>query len=166
MSPAAEAQQICLRLLTSRTRSRAELADALRRRGIPGEVGEAVLNRLGEVGLVNDATFAESVVYSGHSHRGLGRQALNAELRRRGIPDEIARAAVAEVGPEQEEQRARDLIRRKLRTITARDTRTLAHKLAAMLARKGYCEELALQVLRDELGSDNLPSADVEPGPD
>jgi hypothetical protein len=53
-----DAQGICLRLLTARPRSRAELADALRRRGIPDEVSEPVLDRLSEVGLVNDAAFA------------------------------------------------------------------------------------------------------------
>jgi regulatory protein len=76
ISPAAEAQRICLRLLTARPRSRVELAGALRRRGIPDEVGESVLDRLAELGLVNDAALAEAAVYSGHSHRGLGRRAL------------------------------------------------------------------------------------------
>ena len=72
VSLAAVAQGICLRLLTARSRSRAELADALRRRGIPEDIGEPVLDRLSEIGLVNDATFADAAVYSGHNHRGLG----------------------------------------------------------------------------------------------
>jgi regulatory protein len=137
INPAAEAQGICLRLLTARPRSRAELADELLRRGIPEEVSEPVLDRLSEVGLVNDAAFAESMVHSGHRHRGLGRRALSTGLRRQGVPDEIVREAVATVGPEDEEQRARELVRRKLRTNTVRDAGTLARKLGGMLARKG-----------------------------
>ncbi|HET9255413.1 MAG TPA: regulatory protein RecX [Pseudonocardiaceae bacterium] len=152
ISPAAEAQGICLRLLTARPRSRAELADTLRQRGIPEDVGEPVLDRLSELGLVSDAAFAEAAVYSGHSHRGLGRLALSAELRRRRVPDEIAHEAVAAVHPEDEERRARDLVRRKLRGTTVRDTSTLARRLAAMLGRKGYPEGLAGRVVRDELG--------------
>lgn len=165
MSPAAEAQRICLKLLTTRPRSRVELAETLCRRGIPEEVGEAVLDRLGEVGLVNDAAFAESAVYSSHHHRGLGRRALSAELRRKGVPEEIVCEAVATVGPEEEEQRARELVRRKLRSSTVRDPSTVARRLIAMLARKGYSEGLALRVLRDELGPGNW-LADVEPGAD
>ena len=162
MSPAAEAQRICLKLLTTRPRSRVELADALCRRGIPEAVGDAVLDRLGEVGLVNDAAFAESAVYSSHYHRGLGRRALSAELRRKRVPEEIVCEAVATVGLEDEEQRARELVRRKLRSSTVRDASTLARRLAAMLARKGYSEGLALRVVRDELGpSDWL--TEVEP---
>jgi regulatory protein len=152
MSPAAAAQRICLKLLTTRPRSRVELAEALCRRGIPEDVGEAVLDRLGEVGLVNDAAFAESAVYSSHHHRGLGRRALSTELRRRGVPEEIVYEAVATVRPEDEEQRARELVRRKLGNSTVRDARTLARRLIAMLARKGYSEGLALRVVRDELG--------------
>jgi regulatory protein len=151
-SPAAEARRICLRLLTARPRSRAELTDALSTRGIPHEVSEPVLDRLGELGLVNDTAFAETTVYSGHSHRGLGRRALRAELRRRGVPEEIARESVATVRPEDEEQRARELVRRKLRSGTGRDAGTLARKLGGMLVRKGYSEELAWRVVREELG--------------
>lgn len=162
--PAMQARGICLRLLTARSRSRAELAEALRRRGIPEDVGESVLDRLGEVGLVDDAAFAESAVHSGHSYRGLGRRALNAELRRRGVPDDVAREAVAAVQPEDEEQRARELVRRKLRSTTARDPGTVARRLVAMLARKGYSEGLAWRVVRDELGSGSSPT-EMEPDP-
>jgi regulatory protein len=165
LSPAAVAQGICLRLLTARSRSRAELTDALRRRGIPEEIGELVLDRLSEIGLVDDIAFAEAAVYSGHSHRGLGKQALSTELRRRGVPDEIAREAVATVGPDGEEQRARELIRHRLRTSTMRNPSTLARRLSAMLVRKGYSEELAWRVVRDELGPGNWPT-DVESCPD
>lgn len=165
MSPAAEAQGICLRLLTVRPHSRAELAEALGRRGIPEEVGEPVLDRLSEVGLVNDAAFAESAVHSEHRHRGLSRRALSTRLRRRGVPDEIVRETVATIRPEDEEQRARELVRRKLRTNTVRDASTLARKLGGMLARKGYSEGLAWRVIRDELGPGEWPT-EVEPRPD
>jgi regulatory protein len=162
MAPAAEAQRICLQLLTARPRSRAELADALRMRGIPEEVGEPVLDRLSEVGLVDDASFAESTVQSGHRHRGLGRRALRAELGRRGVPDEIANQVLEGVRPEDEEQRARELVRRKLRSSTGRDASTLARKLGGMLARRGYSEGLSWRVVRDELGPRHPPT-EVEP---
>ncbi|MBV9139889.1 MAG: regulatory protein RecX [Pseudonocardiales bacterium] len=165
MSPAQRAQGICLRLLTARPRSRAELAEALRRRGIPEEIGGSVLDRLNEVGLVDDAAFAEVAVHSGHRHLGLGRRALSTELRRRGVPDEIVREAVETVRPEDEEQRARELLRRKLRTSTARNASTLARKLGGMLVRKGYSEALAWRVVREELSPGDW-STEVEPCPD
>jgi regulatory protein len=165
MSPAAQAQGICLRLLTTRPRSRVELADALRQRGISAEIGESVLDRLGELGLVNDAALAEAAVHSGFSHRGLGRRALSTELRRRGVPDEVVREAVATVRPEDEAQRARELVRCRLRSIPVRATSTLARKLGAMLIRKGYPEGLAWRVVRDELGPGDWPD-EIESCPD
>ena len=165
MSPSAQAQGICLQLLTTRPRSRVELAGALRQRGISEEVGEPVLDRLDELGLVNDAALAEAAVHSGFSHRGLGRRALSTELGRRGVPDEVVREAVGTVRPEDEEQRARELVRRKLRTTPVRATTTLARKLGAMLIRKGYPEGLAWRVVRDEVGSGDWPD-ESEPCPD
>lgn len=169
MDPATQARGICLKLLTARPRSRSELAEALRRKGIPEEIGEAVLDRLGEVGLADDATFAESAVHSGHTNRGLGRRALSAELRRRGVPDGIAREAVEAVRPEDEEQRARELVRRKLRTTVTRDGTAgndkLMRRLAGMLVRKGYSEGLVSRVLREELGAgDWSTEAGSDPG--
>lgn len=172
--PVAHARGICLKLLTARPRSRAELAAALRKRGVVADVAEPVLDRLAEVGLVDDAAFAETAVHAGHTHRGLGRRALSAELRHRGVADDVAREAVAAVAPEDEEQRARELVRRRLRTMSPAvpvteaaggpsDDAKVARRLAAMLARKGYSEGLAWRVVRDEFGPGAW--ADGEPGP-
>ncbi len=163
--PAAAAQDICLRLLTGRSRSRAELAEALRGKGVPADVAEAVLDRYAEVGLVDDAAFAQAAVRSGHSHRGLGRRALRAELRRKGVDEDVAQQAIAAVGLEDEEQRARELVRRKLRTASARDEVTLVRRLAGMLARKGYVEGLVLRVVREEVRADREP-VDTSEWPD
>jgi regulatory protein len=81
------------------------------------------------------------------------------------VPGEIADQAVAEVRPEDEEQRARELVRRKLLTSTGQDASALAHKLGGMLARKGYPEALAWRVVHDELGPQGWPT-EVEPCPD
>ena len=149
--PTAAARAICLRLLTARSRSRAELATALRRRGISDGAAGAALDRLEDVGLVDDAALAEVAVHSGHTYRGLGRRALGAELRRRGVPDEIARDAVAAVKPQDEERQARELVQRKLRSSTGSDEATVVRRIVGMLARKGYPEGLAFRVVREEV---------------
>ena len=95
----------------------------------------------------------------------LGRRALSTELRRRGVSDEVVRDAVAKVRLEDEERRARELVRRKLRTNAGREISTSASKLCAMLVRKGYSEGLAWRVVWDELGTSSWP-VEIEPGPD
>ena len=99
--PEVQARQICLRLLTLAPRTRAQLATALRRRGIPAEAAETVLGRFTDVGLIDDAAFARAWVESRHYSRGLSRRSLSAELRRQGIETEEIREAVDILDPEQ-----------------------------------------------------------------
>src|ERR1700742_3950956 len=54
-----QARALCLRLLTARARTRAELAGQLAKRGYPDDVSSRVLDRLAGVGLIDDTDFAE-----------------------------------------------------------------------------------------------------------
>src|SRR5277367_869513 len=105
--PEAQARQICLRLLTIAPRTRAQLAQALHRRGVPDEAAETVLSRFADVGLIDDAAFARAWVESRHYSRGLSRRSLSAELRRQGVESDEIREAVDTLDPEQEVVTAR-----------------------------------------------------------
>ncbi|WP_460405612.1 regulatory protein RecX [Actinophytocola sediminis] len=150
-TPAQQAKDICLRLLTVRPRTRAELRQALLRKEIPEAVADQVLGRLDEVGLIDDAAFADVWVRSRHTYQGLGRRALAMELRRKGVADDVAAEAVATVDADAEEERARQLVRKRLRSLTGADETARIRKLVGMLARRGYSEGLAFRVVRDEL---------------
>src|SRR3954453_2379389 len=91
--PESVARTICLNLLTGAPRSRAELAKALRKRQVPADVAQQVLDRLTDVNLIDDAAYAEAFVESRHRGRGLARSALRQELRRKGVDDAVATAA-------------------------------------------------------------------------
>jgi regulatory protein len=151
LDPVQRAREVCLRLLSARPRTRAELREALLRKDFEEDVADQVLGRLDEVGLVDDAAFAEMWVRSRHAYQGLGRRALAAELRRKGVAADVAADAVATVDADAEEERARLLIRKRLRSLTTADEATRARKLVGMLARRGYSEGLAFRVVRDEL---------------
>ena len=92
--------------------------------------------------------------------RGLAGRALAQELRRKGVDDETARTALDELDPASEEQAARALVRKKLRSLQGVDRTTATRRLAGMLARKGYPAGLAFAVVREELGArdDDVPS--------
>lgn len=149
--PAARARDLCLHLLTVRPRTRAELHQALLRKEIPEPVADQVLGRLDEVGLIDDAAFADVWVRSRHTYQGLGRRALAMELRRKGVADDVADEAVATVDADAEEERARQLVRKRLRSLPGADEAARIRKLVGMLARRGYTEGLAFRVVRDEL---------------
>ncbi|NGO77988.1 recombination regulator RecX [Streptomyces sp. YC504] len=149
--PAERARNICLRLLTGTPRTRQQLADALRKKEIPDEVAEEVLSRFEEVGLINDAAFADAWVESRHHGRGLARRALARELRTKGVDSATIDEAVGQLDSDQEEETARELVARKLRTTRGLDRDKRLRRLAGMLARKGYPEGMALRVVRQAL---------------
>ncbi|MFJ4841409.1 recombination regulator RecX [Streptomyces sp. NPDC088746] len=149
--PVEQARNICLRLLTGTPRTRKQLADALRKREIPDEAAEEVLSRFEDVGLIDDAAFADAWVESRHHGRGLARRALVRELRTKGVDPTVIDEAVGQLDPEQEEETARELVARKLRSTRGLDRDKRLRRLAGMLARKGYGEGMALRVVRQAI---------------
>lgn len=168
--PATRAREICLHQLAARPRSRNELAGKLRRSGVDEDVAEAVLNRLTEVGLIDDAAFASMVVSSARTGRGLGRRGLAHELSRRGVDAEVSAAALADVDDDSEEASARALVARRLPSLAAAAPPVRARRLAALLARKGYSGDVARNVLNEMLGeteaNDDLEPGDADIAPD
>jgi regulatory protein len=146
------ARTILLDALTGQARSRQELREKLAKKAVPDELAERLLDRFTEVGLVDDAAFARSWVESRQRSRGLARRALAQELRRKGVDDETARTALDDLDPSQEEDAARQLVRKKLRSLRGVDHATATRRLAGLLARKGYPAGLAFAVVRAELG--------------
>jgi len=155
----AAAQQICLRMLTAAPRTRAQLAAALRRRGVPTEAAQVVLSRFAEVKLIDDATFANAWVESRHRSRGLAGRALAAELRSRGVPSRDIKAAVARLVPQQEAATARSLVARRLAATRGQPTPVRVRHLIGMLARKGYSPALAYRVTRESLEGEGIDLA-------
>ncbi|MFD7162731.1 recombination regulator RecX [Streptomyces violascens] len=159
--PAERARAICLRLLTGTPRTRKQLADALKKREIPDEVSEEVLSRFEEVGLINDAAFADAWVESRHHGRGLARRALARELRTKGVDSTVIDEAVGQLDSDQEEETARELVARKLRSTRGLDRDRRIRRLAGMLARKGYPEGMALRVVRQALEQEGENADDL-----
>lgn len=151
--PESVARAIALRQLSAAARSRAQLEQAMARRGVPQDVAARVLDRFEEVGLVDDAAYAEMFVRSRHAERGLARRALARELRARGIVGEVAEGALARLEAEDEQAAARALVRRRAAATAGLDHQRRRRRLAAMLARKGYPPGMAIAVVDEVLGS-------------
>jgi regulatory protein len=149
--PEAVARQICLRMLTSAPRTQAQLAEALRRRGVPEDAASAVLARFAEVKLIDDAMFARAWVDSRHYGRGLAGRALGAELRQRGVARDDIQAALSELSPDIELQTARELIARRMPGTAGMPVPARMRRLVGVLARKGYSSGLAYRVVKDAL---------------
>lgn len=152
-APDSVARTIALGMLARRPCTRAELATALSRRGVPADAAANVLDRLTEVGLIDDAAFAAAWVDSRHSGRGLARRALATELRRRGVDEQSVREAVAEVSDDDEAATARALVARRLPSLAGLTAEVQGRRLVGLLGRRGFSRGLAVRVVREALSA-------------
>ena len=120
-------------LLNYRAHSRKELADKLKQKTGCGDTElNEVLDRLEELGFLNDRSYAAAVVRS-CARKGYGAQRALTELSRRGIPKELREEALAEM-PEDGGALER-LIRAKLKDPSDRDE---VRKVTAAMVRRGF----------------------------
>ena len=149
--PEAVARVVCLRLLDQRARSRAELATALAKRGVPDDAAGRVLDRFTDVGLIDDAALAESLAGAVHRERGLARRAVAQKLRQRGLEDEVVAEALTGIDSDDERRRGHQLVARRRRALAALPVEVQTRRLIGLLARKGYPSGMAYEIVRAEL---------------
>jgi len=152
--PESVAKGLVLRRLAAAPRSRAQLEADLAARDVPEDVVERVLDRFTEVGLVDDAAFADMWVRSRHAGRGLSRAALGRELRDKGVDDETACAALEGIDPDAEVAAATVLVAKRLSATRGLSFEVRLRRLIGMLTRKGYPGGMAMRVVRDALDAE------------
>jgi regulatory protein len=150
-----QARALCLRLLTARSRTRAELSGQLAKRGYPDDISVRVLDRLTAVGLVDDGDFAQQWVRSRRANVGKSKRTLAAELHTKGVDNDVITTVLAGIDAGAERDRAEQLVRARLRreTLSQDDTR-VSRRLVGMLARRGYDQNLAREVVLAELAAE------------
>jgi regulatory protein len=150
------ARALCLRLLTARARTRAELAGQLAKRGYPDDVSARVLDRLTDVGLVDDAGFAEQWVHSRRVNAGKGKRALAAELHTKGVENDVITSVLGGINPGAERGRAEQLVRARLRreNLGDADDARVSRRLVAMLARRGFGQTMAYELVSAEVAAE------------
>ncbi len=142
-----KAQAAALRLLKARDRTRAVLRHRLLDKGHEPAVVDAVLDRLEEVGLLDERASAERAVArelrKGSAAPRLLHQKLFSEGVSKEIASEVIEAALRDVDPEEAaEAEARAWIRKH----PGLDRETAARRLMGRLARRGFDGEIVRTV--------------------
>ena len=149
---ASVARTIALRKLTARAHTRYELDQALQAKNVPQNVTDSVLDRLQEIGLLDDARFAGDWVTSRQERRHLSRRALRRELEARGVERSEIDRALASVDRDAELTSAREIVERRRKAMTGLARNVQYRRLAGMLGRRGFDAALITRVLTDVLG--------------
>ncbi len=132
------ARNVLLHQLARSAKSTSQLRKILEQREIPSEIAERVLERFTEVGLIDDAAYAETIVNSRRNYKGLAKSAIKRELNEKGVSQELVEEAISVITAEDDFESAKQLAIRRYRQLAhlERDVRT--RRLAGYLQRKGY----------------------------
>jgi regulatory protein len=127
-------------LLSYRQRTVQEIRDRLSKKGIRQGTAEAVVTRLKELDMVDDAAFALEYAKARVRSKRFGPSRIRHELNRKGVGKELIDAALkdlyADISPEQLAlEEARKITNRLARTS---DPRKRRNQLTAYLARRGF----------------------------
>lgn len=146
-----KAEGVLLRKLRSRSLSLLEARAALRAtEGVDEVIVGEVIDRFVDLGYLDDATFAEQLAMTAVEKKGEGRRAVAETMRKRGIPRDIAEAALASI-PDDDAERALEFARSKVRGVEGAEYDAALRRLGGQLARRGYPSSVALTAARTAL---------------
>lgn len=149
------------RLLESRSRSVADLRGRLLKSGYPAALVESAVNRLTEIGLLDDEAYARGWLETRDRARPRGERVLRQELRLRGVPREVAvaalnerrdaaaeRAGIDDEAPASADEAAAIRLVERRASVLARvaDPRERRQRAYALLARNGFDPDVASRV--------------------
>ena len=158
-----------LNLLAFRARSARELGRRLMEKGASAATVDKVIDRLRDVGLIDDADFARQLARSKVSS-GASRRRLHQELFKRGVARDVADAAVAEVLEEEDVDQvaiAEQVARKRLPSLASADAQSRRRRLYSFLARRGHDSETIRIVMTRVLdGVADPDETEEEGGPD
>jgi regulatory protein len=145
-----------LNFLSYRPRSERETRDRLSRGGYSPHIIDLVLERLKELRLVDDESFAQYWIEQRQTHRPRGPRLLRQELNGKGVSREAAAIAVEAADPGADAAYAAAY--KKAQQLRSYDAREFQQRLGAFLARRGFDWDVIAPVVK-RLWSEVNPTA-------
>lgn len=149
------ARRIALNQLETQPRSAEELRKAMARKDVAEDIIEYLLSRFAAVGLVDDQAFAIALVNTRTKVARRGGIRIRQELRQKGVSDDVAEQALAQVDPEDELEAARTFAAKKIRSMAGVDEVVAKRRLYGALARRGFTPDVVRRVVRATLEPDD-----------
>jgi len=138
------AYERALDYLSYRARSQAEIERYLADKGVDQETIEAVIARLTEVGLLDDADFARMWVENRENLAPRSRRMLRHELRQKGVAPEVIAEALEDLDETKSAYRA---AMARVNRYARLDRPTFDRRLGGFLLRRGFSYEVVREVL-------------------
>ncbi|SEC10324.1 regulatory protein [Paramicrobacterium humi] len=136
-----------VRALSRRNLTEREVAKLVREKGGDARQAEAVLERLRELGYVDDSRVAEELVHRLADGRGKSRAVVAREMAARGVPSDIGDAALDGISDEHERTVAVELALKRGAQLSSADDQAFTRRLTGYLARRGYAGDIVREAV-------------------
>jgi regulatory protein len=143
------AKNVLLFQLSRSMKTRYQLANILKKREIPEEIANAVLDRFTEAQLIDDAAFARAFVNSRIAISGKSRSVISRELKQKGVSVEDAQEALSIIDQESEDKTAYAIAKKRYQQLTSLAPDVRKRRLMGFLMRRGFSGAIASRILRD-----------------
>jgi regulatory protein len=143
------AKNVLLFQLSRSMKTRYQLANILKKREIPDEIANAVLDRFTEAQLIDDAAFARAFVNSRIAISGKSRSVISRELKQKGVSAEDAQEALSIIDQETEDQTAYSIAKKRYQQLSSLAPDVRKRRLMGFLMRRGFSSTLTSRILRD-----------------
>lgn len=152
-----------MRYIEKRMQSRKELETKLTKQEYGPAVIASVLDQLSEMNYVNDARFAESRAESAAKYKHHGPNRARMELAKKGVERETARQAVEQVYEAHDSMAtARDLARKKMKSLARLEPQVARRRLMGMLLRRGFTFDTIKPVIDEAIGGFEAVDPDLD----
>lgn len=142
------ARNVLLHQLARSAKSTSQLRKILEQREISPDIAEKVLERFTEVGLIDDAAYAETIVNSRRNYKGLAKSAIKRELNEKGVSQELVEEAISGITAEDDFESAKQLATRRFGQMAHLEKEVRTRRLAGYLQRKGYASSAVFAAIK------------------
>lgn len=140
------AKNVLLHQLSRSMKTRFQLSEILKKREIPDEIAEAVLDRFTEAQLIDDSVFAAAYVRS-RLENGRSASAIRSELRRKGVSQRLIDENLAEIDAEIEQKIANKLAVNRYQRMSKLEDEVRKRRLLGFLQRRGFSQAIAYRAI-------------------
>jgi regulatory protein len=148
-----DVENAVLKKLRRRGLSEAEILAECLALDLTAHQANELLERLRELGYVDDRALAEQLRYSHYERKSQSRQVVARLMSTRKIPAEVIDEVLEDIGSDDELSAAREVAEKRASQMTSLDDATMERRLVGFLARRGYPGGVVRSVVGDIIRS-------------
>ncbi len=133
------------RILGKKGYTEREIEEKLYQKGYKKEIREKTIDRLKELGYLNDRKFAQEFIERCLLRKAAGKYLLAKKLQEKGVRKEIVEESLEKVYPEKEEDLAEKAGEKFLSRLSSLPLEKKKSRLFSFLSRRGFPSEMCVQ---------------------